>query len=392
MSVAVARSPSPEERLVLATCRTPMTGAARRRAEALLDGPLDWQAVFACAGRWQVEPVAFTNLLAIAGEALPQATRQEATTRCWTARARSWKLTTVLLDLLRLLEGAGIPVIVLKGPAIGLVAYGDVTMRTFNDLDLLVQPADVRQARSLLVDAGYRAYYDPRQELSRLKGQHPLEFSDGRTHVDLHTTLFSRYLKLDIDAAAAWRDARTVPCLDSTIRVLARHHLYVYLCAHGAKHQWQLFRWVCDVAQLDASLEPTDVERITALATTVGARRLVALGTRLAGRISGGAPTNVDADRMESEAATRALVRQVETAWFGAPARGDGGLLAVLHPSLRGLGYWMAARERVWDRLIAPMRLAVSSSARDARAGSLRGLWRPLRLAAGVVQRAVLHR
>lgn len=382
---------NPEQRLVLELCRTPLRDEARSRANKLLGVRLDWGAVLDVAERWDVEPAALTNLLSIAGDELPETVRQEVTQRCWAARARSWKLTAILLDLLRLLEGDGIRVIVLKGPAVALAAYGEVTMRSFGDLDLLVQPANAARARELLAARGFRPYYEPREEPWLLKAQHALELSDGLTHVELHTALLSRYLNLDLDLDAVWRDAYTIPCLESTIRVLPPRQLYVYLCAHGAKHRWELFRWACDVAQLDATLEPTDVDGILALAGVTGARRLVALGARLAGVISGGAPTRVVPDALAREEETRALVSQVATRWFHAPKQRERDALSVLHPSLPGLGFWISTREHVRDRLMAPVRLVLSSSPRDAGAGSLRGVWRPLRLAAGVVRRTMLR-
>src|ERR1041385_4302029 len=59
------------------------------------------------------------------------------------------------------MELAGVPIVPFKGPVLALLSYGDVSLRAFGDLDLLVQPADAQKARSVLTDAGYKTEFEP---------------------------------------------------------------------------------------------------------------------------------------------------------------------------------------------------------------------------------------
>lgn len=380
-------SPSPEARLVLALCRTPVSTRAQARIRALLDSPLHWDVVLGLAARWEVEPVALTNLLALAGDRLPKAVADEATLRRWAARASSWKMTTLFLDVLRAVDGAGIPSMVLKGPGVALLGYGDVTLRTFADLDLLVRPSDAPAVRELLVSRGFTPAYRADAEPVLIRAGHALELSDRQTQVEIHTALVSRHLNVDLPAAALWEESHMMPCLDSSIRVPALHHLYVYLCMHGAKHRWKLPRWACDVAQIDATVGLAEAVAIVRLAERTHTRRLVALGARLASALTDGERMNVSPDALAPAATTHALVAEAQASWYGGPERPGTNALSILHPALPSVRYWMTGRERLVDRLATPLLLALGTAPEDASAGSLRVLRRPLRLGTALARR-----
>ncbi len=67
------------------------------------------------------------------------------------SRAITVSRALVLLDLVRQFHRSGIPVLVLKGPAIGIAAYGDCSRRVFADADLLVRRTDLGHARNMPV-------------------------------------------------------------------------------------------------------------------------------------------------------------------------------------------------------------------------------------------------
>ncbi|HET6386391.1 MAG TPA: nucleotidyltransferase family protein [Armatimonadota bacterium] len=59
--------------------------------------------------------------------------------------------------LIRALDGAGIPVILLKGPALAQTVYPDWRHRPFADIDLLVDPAQCEAAGRVAAAIGYRS-------------------------------------------------------------------------------------------------------------------------------------------------------------------------------------------------------------------------------------------
>ena len=84
---------------------------------------------------------------------------------------RNLGLTGELMRVLRLFAEHRVLALPFKGPTLAQFAYGDVALREFGDLDLLLQESDFPRARSLLVDQGYRPHYalTPPQEAAYMR-------------------------------------------------------------------------------------------------------------------------------------------------------------------------------------------------------------------------------
>ena len=65
-----------------------------------------------------------------------------------------------LQTLQEVLESQNIPVVVLKGPVLAQMAYNDINLRSYGDLDLLVHPRDFPAVMEQLTKVGYRAAKD----------------------------------------------------------------------------------------------------------------------------------------------------------------------------------------------------------------------------------------
>ena len=68
---------------------------------------------------------------------------------------RNLRISAQLLAVIRRLEGAGVRVVPFKGPVLAEAVYGDVGMRQFADVDILVARDDVRRAGDLLASLGF---------------------------------------------------------------------------------------------------------------------------------------------------------------------------------------------------------------------------------------------
>lgn len=142
-----------------------------------------------------------------------------------------------------MLEDAGVQVIVVKGAATALSAFGQHGCREALDIDLLVPPDQVGTARRVLEGCGYRARSAPRAHEKDLALHHP----ETRMIVELHWRLFQNPRVL-ADAAHSHRRAdllpgRSVAVLDPTVEAL-------YLCCHGGEHGWERLKWLADIAAL----------------------------------------------------------------------------------------------------------------------------------------------
>lgn len=389
--IPASRNRSPEIVLALLLCRTPLDDEARSTVESLLSQPPDWALLFRLAAQWQLEPVVFANLRLHFRETIPASVLARAAEREGDARATALTRALQLVEVVKQLRAIGVQSIVLKGPAIGIVAYGDASMRTFADIDLLLRREDLGRARDMLLLQGHARDYPNGAEEALIRNGHALEFSGAGPKVELHWTLLSRHLQFQFDVDDIWNEATTLPLAGETIDVLAPHHHFLFLCAHGAKHEWERIRWICDLAQLAETLSADDVAATMALARRMHGRRLLSLAVRVAREVIG-APMKMFADYMlvserDTIRATNATMHRV-----GLSATGfsdDAGWLARQDPDLRTLMFWVRARERARDRLSCLASVVFLPTEKDERSGRLGSLVRPFRLAGRAARRVV---
>ncbi|MEA5619910.1 nucleotidyltransferase family protein [Cronbergia sp. UHCC 0137] len=86
--------------------------------------------------------------------------------------------TRELLRILTQLEKAGIEAIAFKGPALAASAYGNVTLRQFNDLDILVRRQDFWTAKAVLISQGYHSNHSEEAEIDEVERTLQISLSD----------------------------------------------------------------------------------------------------------------------------------------------------------------------------------------------------------------------
>jgi hypothetical protein len=174
----------------------------------------------------------------------------------------------------------GIPILPHKGPLLALAAYGDLAMRQFADLDILIHPSDLPRAIAILVELDYQAAEDlawlPPSALLRWTGE--MSYTSPRgVSVDLHWRLTPSHYPVQLDPEILWRNRTSVTIASAPLPTLTPEALFLLLAVHGSKHCWEALGWLADVAWLldaNAELKWTSVH---ALAAEARCERVVAL-------------------------------------------------------------------------------------------------------------------
>jgi hypothetical protein len=343
---------TPETQLVVALCRTPLSTSAVQVADDLVRTGIDWDETRMIAANFEVEPVFYSNIRNLPGNVVPRDFLDSAVTLERESRAFALTRSLILADLVRKFDTAGIPVLVIKGPAISLLAYGDVSLRSYHDIDLLTTPDALTRARDLLLSIGYSREYDATAEAALISGDHALEFVGAGSRVELHTALVERYLKFQLETSRMWDEAIPLHIAGTTFRTLDPARTLVFLCAHGAKHGWICVRWLCDVAQLADRLTSEQMRQVVYHAQRSHATGIVAFGLQLAAKVFGKSgvtlPDEIASHRVASECKLTDVARRL----VGSNAERVGALRGRELPAeLSLLRFWTAMRERYRDRL-----------------------------------------
>jgi Uncharacterised nucleotidyltransferase len=188
-----------------------------------------------------------------------------------------------LFRLLKLFAANGISALIVKGPALALRAYGDPTVRSYGDLDLLVRRRDIRRATESLQAAGYQATVPLSAiDAGKIPGQYLFCKTDTRLIVELHNDFTLRYFPRPLPIEEFF--ARQIPvCLDGReAPALSIEDELVLICIHGAKHLWERLMWIADVAAMVTRQTGISWVRATASARAVRADHMLHTGLLLA--------------------------------------------------------------------------------------------------------------
>jgi hypothetical protein len=147
----------PEVDLMLCCARTCLTLQTRVRIKEIVTQGIDWQAFLQRATSHGVRPLVYQSLHTICWDALPEAARRELSHFYSANLAKNRFLAGELLHLLQFFESEHILALPFKGPVLAAVFYGDLGMREFTDLDILVRERDVPKAREILSNQGYQS-------------------------------------------------------------------------------------------------------------------------------------------------------------------------------------------------------------------------------------------
>lgn len=305
----------PREIALVRACATPPPHTAAR-VHALLDHNLDWAVVQSQARRHGIEAMVHHR---IHGDTrVPADVREQlAASSRGTAHFNMHRLH-VLLDLLRRCADANCRVVPFKGAVLAQRYYGNLALRRFADLDVLVAPPDVPCVQAILKTMGFASLRTAEGEADVLNAQMGIEMhrAADQVMVELHTALLNKTLSYDLDTASVLQRAPLVSVGGQRIRTMQPDDLLLYLCAHGTKHHWARLKWVADVAHVLLGHPELDAEALCRRARTLHCERVLLLGVHLAARwleapLAPAFQIAVEADPVVDE-----LARFLETEWL----------------------------------------------------------------------------
>ena len=313
-----------EKELVLELARTT---ADRARLRDLISKKPDWAWVQRQLARHGLTRQAAMQLSDLEAH-VPDEVQAFLTQRTRHVIVENMRQTQELLRVLRALEDEGVPAMPFKGPALALWGYGDVSLRRFGDLDILVPYDRVLEARRCLEGSlGYQSY-------RTFKGNDAQEFVDTqmgwefvrgepRSVVELHWSFFFSIYPFDLRPDDVWKRHRRRMVGGQAVRSFDAVDKLLYLCYHGMKHRFASLKWVVDVSQWIGAHPELDWGVVFARARRTRCLRAVYLSLLLVIDLLGGdLPDAVRVKARQDQTAQR-LAQQIVAGWlFAEPGEG----------------------------------------------------------------------
>ena len=270
---------SAELELLLLCARWP----PRREDGMLIDKQsarqLDWRRFLLLVQRHRLVPLVSHNLQAsIKGSRSPELAAVLAELGRLSEVSAHGALCSLaeLRRVIRELQGHNISVRVLKGLPLAQSVFGDLSLRSPGDMDLLIDESDIVEADQVLRNFGYRGLFHlerfspKRLEFYRSHWK-DLAYENPATgfEVDLHWRCF-RNSEMPGGGLCSTGAHETVSFGGFRVDTLPRMEGLLYLCVHGTLDGWLYFKSLVDVAAQVRDMSEPDLNALATLAAAYG--------------------------------------------------------------------------------------------------------------------------
>jgi hypothetical protein len=367
----------PHELLLVACLRND------KEIEPLLTERVDWPALVRIAVRHGVAPSVAQRLVSYSGDGrVPREIAQTLEGLYAGNRDRNRVNFEAAADLVGALAAAGISCLLLKGVALACSVYDDPSLRTFADIDLLVDPSDYQSAVAAAEAFGYVSeYVEPEglhHELVRVHAEDLLSRTVAPQYdsaiprariarhkhgirVEIHRGLFrdGAGRRRDVDLASFFEGAVTGMFSNGHgFRTLRPEHMLIHLAAHARSHGFNRLTFLVDVAQLlRVCEERLDWEMVHAEAVRCGVLSDVGWTLMLTREVLGVEGPAPAMERFISTTALTALAGYPRSAGEVFAAMEGGAVAAMLTRARHAGGTWAAIS--VIGRRLAPGGVAI---------------------------------
>ncbi len=282
---------TPEMALLLQCARPSVKPHDMARVSSLLHAELNWEQILQMAVQHRVLPLLYRYLQENGLNQIPSESLRHLQSLYYKQVMRNHRLTKLLHHLLAILDDQGIRAIPLKGPVLAVMAYDDLCLRSFTDIDLLVPEAQLFQAKELICAQGYwSALGLLTSETVFRRTRHaynlfPLE--KGRGAVDLHWAITKRHFAFPLDTAQLWDRLVTIDVTGTSTHSLPPEETLLLTCVHSTVHYWAELGWISDVAALVERHTALEWSRLLSQTRALHSERMLLLGLNLAHELLG---------------------------------------------------------------------------------------------------------
>ncbi|MFK4391694.1 Renal dipeptidase [Bacillus sp. AFS026049] len=212
---------------------------------------IDWELFLQLAEHHRVVPLIYSKMKKINHKGIPSHVTETLYKEYKKNTFQMLNFSGEMEQVSKLFTENQIRLLFLKGPIIAADLYGDISLRTSKDLDILIQKKDLTKAEQLLLNFGY-VKEENLDNLDEWKWMnHHLTFfhPQKKVEIEIHWRLHPPPTKVP-SFNELWNRKRISPLTSYPVYFFGKEDLFLYLIAHGAKHGWFRLRWLADIDQI----------------------------------------------------------------------------------------------------------------------------------------------
>jgi hypothetical protein len=333
---------TPEQELLLWSIR--VDHAKDQRISEILTGGVDWTYVRETAIQHGIIPLLYKRLKEDMIDLVPPDELAELRTLFMVNAVRNLRMTQELIKVLDLLAEAGVEAMPFKGPALAVQAYGDLSMRSFCDLDILIHERDFDRMHKTLSEREFipQNILDTEVKKKLTILEKDLTFYGHGNSIEIHWHITEPLLSIPIDSGELLIRAIPISLNGKGVKTLSLEDSIIVLCIHGTKHFWHELKWLADLTNLILNNPDINWQLVIRRAELVGVRRIIDTSFFLAQTQCGLKFTSANKNLFNLDTKIPHLARNIESNFFHPP---NTSLFSV--PPV----FFLKSRERIGDQL-----------------------------------------
>ncbi|MED3758934.1 nucleotidyltransferase family protein [Peribacillus frigoritolerans] len=212
---------------------------------------IDWELFLELARHHRIYPLVYSKLKMLDGKIIPLSVIRALYQEYKVNTFHMLQLSGEMERVSQLFTENNIRLLFLKGPAIAADIYGDISLRTSKDLDILIPITDLNKAEKLLLNCGYEKEEIESGLTKRKWGSYHVSYyhSQKKIQIEIHWRLFRAPAK-EPSFNELWKRKRVSSLTSYPVFFFGKEDLFFYLVTHGAKHGWFRLRWLADIDQI----------------------------------------------------------------------------------------------------------------------------------------------
>ena len=195
-------------------------------------------------------------------------------------------MSAELIKVMKLLKENNIEAIAFKGPTLAQMAYGDIALRQYADLDILIQKDDVYKVYELFKNNYTRSLQrSENQEDIWFKYAHDLGLTGANgIHIEFHWRMLDSDHPINLNDIDFYSSIQTTTFKQNSMKIISNEEFLIYLCVHGSKHMFERIEWVADIDRF-IRIQNIDWDKFTNLLQNKNYQKFVYLGLTLAHKL-----------------------------------------------------------------------------------------------------------
>jgi len=288
----------------------------------LLRQDINWDHLLNVAHSHGVLPLLYWTLKHHGSEAVPKTIFDQLQNYFLNNARFNLTLTGELLRILNLFDHDGIPAIPFKGPILAHSGYGNIALREFVDLDLLIRKKDFLKVKEMLLAEGYFPIFklNPHQERAFIRTQPEYHFQhkENGFQIEILWEFAPRAFSFRLNLEHLWERRECVSLSGKEILTLCPEDLLLILCVHGFKHGWSCLEWVCDIAEWVRSHKEKGInwDQLMGQAARLGCDKTLLLGLSLAIDLLGAVVPDDVLKKVKADLTVKSLAAKVVKQMF----------------------------------------------------------------------------